>query len=70
MFSFTRCPICSCSLSQGVESCRRCGAQLLCLAKVRGSAELLRAQGKESQANALLKNRSKTDVHLADYIAT
>jgi hypothetical protein len=54
MLGLSNCPVCTCSISAPVSDCRRCGAQLLLLAKVIQTARELREQGKLVQSKALL----------------
>lgn len=61
MYFFSHCPICRCSQSEPVESCRRCGAHLLLLAKVRLSAHAWQQHGHTAAARALYRSTKDTD---------
>ena len=47
------CAICSAVHPQPAATCRRCGADLLLLARIRACAQRLRAAGLDGQAQAL-----------------
>lgn len=52
---FSHCPLCHCTQTQAVESCKRCGAQLLLLAKLRFTAHALQNSGRTDAARALYR---------------
>ncbi len=53
MLGLSHCPICHCIISSPACDCRRCGAQILLLAKIFHKAHKWREQGKTAQSQAL-----------------
>lgn len=52
----SKCPVCVLQIKEPAHYCRRCGCNLLLLAKVQNEALKWQEQGKEIQGQALYKN--------------